>query len=582
MVPPPSRDYRALPQEASPVLSVRASPSTYVSSRDRSRSQVRREGEGVRETPARPSPHPNNGAGGGRDPPHSNGGGRGDEGAGGGRDPPRDDEGGRGENAPQPNRGVNPQDFPIVNNLVRGFVDSYLREIPGIIPPVVAAPTFQSEVENESRATQDVLKRLYPMYKNKIKRVTHSETNKVSYVYDFDLPREEGFWSTPDPTLPYKGGKDPIGVFKNLEAPTLSRAWTLSSEPHFEEIEEGELPSPPEEKFYKGMDALARPVVPGRCKELELEEFLSGKPLSRHSTKNSQLGTCRYMEVDQDVFPLQRYVKCDNNTLIPSLEYKTRLIARDCFSALDMLKAKEAKTRALFDNWNSQGIWEPETGIKKDENGNLVIPADGSLVADTVSKEHLLRELHRRADLNNLAILQLDHQAKLLTAMHAEQKLHMREVVLYNAMPRSNNQVLVESMRNSRLSTPFVFGPIPESHRDRLRVFPHEGQFVPFTPPSSLVNFTAPVRSQSFRGRGGNRGRFPSHSQNARPRNPRGQFRRGRSGNFIRSSKNRPQGGKSLAPQAPQPTNRGASAGGKGRGKGRSRRGKPSRRARGK
>ena len=158
-----------------------------------------------------------------------------------------------------------------------------------------------------------------------------------------------------------------------------------------------------------------------------------------------------------------------------------------------MLKAKEAKTRALFDNWNSQGVWVPETGIVKNENGNLVIPEEGALVAHSVSKEDLLRSLHRRADLNNLAISQLVHQSKLVSAMHIELKLHMREVVIYNAMPRSNNQILVESVRNSRLSTPLVFGPIPNSHRDRLRVYPNEGQFVPVTPPS-MVNFTAPVR----------------------------------------------------------------------------------------
>ena len=325
------------------------------------------------------------------------------------------------------------------------------------------------------------------------------------------------------------------------------------------------------------MDVLAKPAVPGRCKELEMETFLSGKPLSRYSAKNSQIGPGRYMEVDEDIFPLHRYVKCDNNTLIPSVEYKTRLIARDCFSALDMLKAKEAKTRALFDNWNSQGSWVPETGIVKDENGNVVIPEDGALVADSVSKEDLLRELHRRADLNNLAISQLDHQSKLITAMHAELKIHMREVLLYNAMPRSSNQVLVESARNSRLSTPLVIGPIPNSHRDRLRVYPSQGQFVPFTPPA-LVNFTAPVRRQLFHEGWRNTGGSPPRPQISQPRNLRGQFRRGR------FSQDRSRGASTIAPQAPQPSSSEASAGerGRGRGRGRSRGGKSSRRARGK
>ena len=192
-----------------------------------------REVEGVQETPrsirgadgSRHTPHPNSGAG-GRDTPQSNRG------------------GGGGENAPQNNRGVNPQDIPIVDNLVRGMVDSYLAmQMPRTIPPVVAAPTFQSEVENESRAPQDVLGRLSEMYKSKIKKVTHSVFKALSFVYDYDLPRSEGFWSTPEPTLPYKGDKDPIGSFKSLEAPSISRSWTLSSEPQLEEVEEGELPS---------------------------------------------------------------------------------------------------------------------------------------------------------------------------------------------------------------------------------------------------------------------------------------------------------------------------------------------------
>ena len=144
-------------------------------------------------------------------------------------------------------------------------------------------------------------------------------------------------------------------------------------------------------------------------------------------------------------------------------------------------------------------------------------------------------------------------------------------------MPRSNNQILVESVRNSRLSPSLVFGPIPNSHRDRLRVYPNEGQFVPFTPPS-MVNFTAPVRRQSFRGRGGNTGGFPSRPQISQPRNLRGQFRRGR------FAQDRSRGASTIAPQAPQPSSSEASAGerGRGRGRGRSRGGKSSRRARGK
>ena len=67
--------------------------------------------------------------------------------------------------------------------------------------------------------------------------------------------------------------------------------------------------------------------------------------------------------------------------LIPSLEHKSRLVARDGFSALDMLRTQEAKTSPLFANWNSPGVWVPELGVSKDDNGNLVQPEDGSLLA---------------------------------------------------------------------------------------------------------------------------------------------------------------------------------------------------------
>ena len=242
-----------------------------------------------------------------------------------------------------------------------------------------------------------------------------------------------------------------------------------------------------------------------------------------------------------------------------------------------MLRTQEAKTSPLFENWNSPGVWVPETGVSKDDNGNLVTPENGSLLADSVTKEELLLELHRKSELTHLAIAQLDHQSKLAIAMHAELKIFMREILLFNAMPQSSNQSLVEAVRNSQLSVPQLFGPFPSFYRDRLQVYPQQGQFKPFSPP--MVKFLAPVRKQTFRGRSSapRRG-FPSQSQIAQPRAPRGQYRRGR------DSKNRSRGGRPYSSQALQPSRQGAIArgGGRGRGRGRARGGKTSRRARGK
>ena len=162
--------------------------------------------------------------------------------------------------------------------------------------------------------------------------------------------------------------------------------------------------------------------------------------------------------------------------------------------------------------------------------------------------------------------------------MHTELKLHMREIYLFNAMPHSSNNTLIEAVRNSRISVPRLFGPVPNLYRDKVQLYPSQSQFKPFSPPT-LVKFSAPVRKQTFRGRPFvNRGGYPSGSQTTQPQAPRGQFRRGR------GSKNLRRGGRPYSSQVLQPSRRGAIArgGGRGRGRGRARGGKTSRRARGK
>ena len=85
--------------------------------------------------------------------------------------------------------------------------------------------------------------------------------------------------------------------------------------------------------------------------------------------------------------------------MLPSIDFKARLAARDTFSTLDMLRAQENKTRPLLVNWNRPGVWDKHTGVAKDENGELVASEDGSTLAESVTKEDLLNELHNRSDL---------------------------------------------------------------------------------------------------------------------------------------------------------------------------------------
>ena len=342
---------------------------------------------------------------------------------------------------------------------------------------------------NESKVTQDVLKRLKDFY-TQVKKVRNSSSGATSYAYDFDLSFRDGFWSTPNPTLTNTKAKemDAFGSFKNLVAPTISKYWSFSSKPRLEEVDEEE-DQEQEERPPKNLDALAKSVVPGRCRDPKLESFLSGKPLAEWSNSVPKTTPGRFLEVDEDIFKNTKYVRWEAHTLMPSVEYKARLIAKDSFSALDMLRAQEAKTRPLLENWNRPGVWVPQTGVSKEENGDLTAPEDGSLLAESVSKEDLLNELHNRSDLNSLAISQLDHQSKVIIALHSELKLQMRDSFLFNAMPSSSNNTLVEAVKNSRISVPQLFGPVPNQYRDKVLDYPNV--FTPLRPPA-LIKFSGP------------------------------------------------------------------------------------------
>ena len=334
-------------------------------------------------------------------------------------------------------------------------------------------------------------------------------------------------------------------------------------------------------KPYKGMDALAQSAVPGRCTDKEINTFLSSKPLTKYAYNHPVTGTGRQMEVDEEIFPGTRYVRCDSENLIPSLEHKSRLLARDGYTALDMLRAQEEKTKLLFSNWNSPGIWDPEKGISLNDDGTLVMPDSGAVLADSVSKEDLLRELYNKSDLSRLIISNVDHLTKLSVAMHAEIKIFMREIVLYNALPNNSNQPLVEIVRNSQLSVPQLFGPIPNSYRDKIKTFPLQGTFKPFAPPSE-IKFLAPVRKHTFRGQPNTR-RGPPYRQSYQPRAAKA-FKRGKGGNFIsRPAKNQNRGGKLYSSLPPQSGTQqeGSRGRGRGRGRGKGKGGKTSRRGKG-
>ena len=133
---------------------------------------------------------------------------------------------------------------------------------------------------SESLAQQDVLERIKSCY-TQVKKVRNMSSGRTSFAYDFDLSFPDGFWSTPEPTLtnPSTNSLDRFGSFKKLVAPTISKFWSFSTQPQFEDVEEdndqAQVERPP-----RRLDALVKSAVPGKCKDGELESFFSGKPLA--------------------------------------------------------------------------------------------------------------------------------------------------------------------------------------------------------------------------------------------------------------------------------------------------------------
>ena len=256
--------------------------------------------------------------------------------------------------------------------------------------------------------------------------------------------------------------------------------------------------------------------------------------------------------------------------MLPSIDYKARLAARDTFSTLDMLKAQEDKTRPLLVNWNNPCGWDKHKGVIKDENGEPVASVDGFTLADSVTKEDLLTELHMRSSLNSLAINQLEHQAKVIIALQAEVRLQMRESFLFKSLPSDSNKVLVNALHHSRLSVPSLFGPVPDYFKHRL--LNHQGEFPSLKPPAAF-RISGPPPKKKFRGGpSGNRGSLSSWRQVSSQRGARGQARR------SRGSKNYKRGGRAYSAQVYQPATQEPAT----RGRGRSRGGKAFRGARGK
>ena len=193
-----------------------------------------------------------------------------------------------------------------------------------------------------------------------------------------------------------------------------------------------------------------------------------------------------------------------------------------------------------------------ETGLVRDENGELCQHLEGLTLEESVSKEDLIQELYVRSKLTGLAISQLDHQSNLIIAQQAEIKLMLRD--LFFKQKHQSNSTLVEALQRSRISVPDLFGPVPDWYIHKIRHFNFAGLHAPWvfslSGPSAKgkKSHKFPAGPSGYRG-GSSRPKVVSkpHS-NKLPKRSRG------------SSKNARGGGRGKSPRVSLPPTRGATS----------------------
>ena len=260
----------------------------------------------------------------------------------------------------------------------------------------------------------------------------------------------------------------------------------------------------------------------------------------------------RYFEIDSTVFSNRSYVKVEGSTLLPSLEFKTRRAATGGLSVLDMLRHLNSRSRPLLENWNKEFVWDKLEGVKRTEEGDLETAVSNLTLEESVSKEDLRDEL-LRTRVADLAIALLNYQHRILMAEHVEIKCALRSMFL-SSINQGKNFTLAEALSLSRLSTPQLFGELPESYRHRLVM--DNPKFPGFTVPEGLT-FTEPSCRKKFQS-------SPSGNRGA-PRGIRASFSQRRTGkrggrkkwDSYLTSKNVQAGGHSKASRVSTQTTRG-------------------------
>ena len=91
-----------------------------------------------------------------------------------------------------------------------------------------------------------------------------------------------------------------------------------------------------------------------------------------------------------------------------------------------------------------------QSGVQKDEQGELVAALEGMTLEATVSKEDLIEEHHMRSRLIDLVIAQLVLQDKLVVVLESEVKWTVKDLFQTRSLRLVSNKTLLSALQNSR------------------------------------------------------------------------------------------------------------------------------------
>ena len=158
-------------------------------------------------------------------------------------------------------------------------------------------------------------------------------------------------------------------------------------------------------------------------------------------------------------------IKWDTSWVLPSLELKTRLAAKDGLQSSSMIKDLSDRIGSLLSSLDDPYVWGP-SGLLCNEDGSFASAEGNVPLFDSLSKLDLAQELWIAFKQLQLVLLQQEHQVHILRAGETEAKLGMRTLVLATESSGQNPE-LKDRLLKTRLSSVGLFGPPPESDESK-------------------------------------------------------------------------------------------------------------------